>query len=86
MLFGDRTGSVLRIERYAVHGDPMVRLWVDFDGAGPAGEPIQLGPEAVGPELRSGDRIAVTMVAGVPTAARRTEDQNGPDRAREDRP
>jgi hypothetical protein len=86
MLFGDRTGSVLRIERYAVHGDPMVRLWVAFDGAGPAGEPIQLGPEAVEPGLGGGDRVAVTMVAGVPTAARRSEDQSGPERAREDRP
>ena len=74
MLFGDRPGSIARVERYAVHGDPMLRMWITFDDAPATAEPVLLGPEAVDDALVAGDRVTATIVAGVAAALRRAGD------------
>lgn len=65
MLFGAKSATVVLAEYYAVHGDPMLRVLLDVDGSPPRRVEARLGPEQAYDNPGTGDRVAVTFVAGI---------------------
>ena len=68
----DVSATIEGLRRYTIHGEPYVIVYYSVEGDPDAFHHAQLSADALPEGLRVGEKVVMTIVAGIVAAVRRT--------------